>query len=223
MVVLCNMGWLGEYKMSENNPKRAAVNAHQEPTCGSYNSRMTSSYQEVLSAPLRALNYKEKWTRPGWNTISWPICNQLSGNSLRRCNALLPWAKFSIHSGCLIVHLFEVGVIPCMQLPPLAVAVYVLKKHGLHMLLLSNWEILPLPHHYSIHEDGINFSVQCSHKPIVQFLSYRWMHHIYGCTYKRGAGLLRWQEWCREGAFDDVIQRKRTSDKVNWQSIYYKE
>ena len=103
--------------------------------------------------------------------------------SFRRCNALLPHEKFLIHSGCLIVHLFEVGVIPCMQLPPLAVVVYVLEKHGLHMLLLSNWEILSLPHHHSIHEDNMHFSVQCSHKPIVQFLSYRWMHHIYGCTY----------------------------------------
>ena len=118
------MGWLGEYKMG---PKHVAVNAHQEPTRSSYNSWMTSSYQEVLSAPLRALNYEEKWTRPRWSRTSWSLCNQLSGNSFR-CNALLPHAKFSIHSGCLIVHLFQVGVIPYMQLPPLAVAVYVLQN-----------------------------------------------------------------------------------------------
>ena len=69
-MVLCNMGWLSEYKMSETNPKHAAVNAHQEPTCGSYNSQITSSYQEVSPAPLRALTYEEKWTRPGWNMIT---------------------------------------------------------------------------------------------------------------------------------------------------------
>ena len=79
--------------MGETNPKHAAVNALQEPTCGSYNSQMTSSYQ--------------------------------------------------------------VGVIPCMQLPPLAVAVSVLEKHRLHMLL-GNWEFLSFPHHHSIHEDNMH-------------------------------------------------------------------
>ena len=43
-----------------------------------------------------------------------------------------------------------------MQLPPLAVAVYVLEKHGLHMLPLGNWEFLSLPYHYSIHEDNMH-------------------------------------------------------------------
>ena len=51
--------------MGKTNPKHAAVNAHQEPTRSSYNSWITSSHQEVSPAPLRALNYEEKWKYGG--------------------------------------------------------------------------------------------------------------------------------------------------------------
>ena len=50
---------------------------------------------------------------------------------------------------------YQVGVIPCMQSTPLAIAVSVLEKHGLHMLL-GNWEFLSLPYHHSIHEDNMH-------------------------------------------------------------------
>ena len=70
-----------------------------------------------------------------------------------------------------------------MQLPPLAVAVYVLEKHGLHMLPLGNWEFLSLPHHHSIHEDNMHAFLSpmqpqsnCAISVIQMDAPHLWMH-----------------------------------------------